>query len=262
MEAIDYSNGGEDRKDKNYFTYFLSKDRKAMQMVTFLEEPSGTAFVNSAYAADYTDRFPKVYGKKLGVLLSNADATKNTPVEDLVTTSLDIVTTTGSYIAYVSEDTQIVGTGTLLREMIPNGSCKRIKETWGGSTNGIYDIQPSGSTEKKAYCNMEEAGGGWTLVARSKSGVVWTLSLATATWSVSDLDKLYSLGTSGLIYKEGMFASYTTGRSIDGTNYKTMETTNVSPTWFPTHALTATGITWGTPGDGYNGKAGGMIFVK
>lgn len=76
---------------------------------------------------------------------------------------------TGSYIAYISDDTQIAGTGILLKEMIPNGSCKRIKETGGGSLNGIYDILPSGTTEKKAYCNMEEAGGGWTLVARSKT---------------------------------------------------------------------------------------------
>lgn len=262
LEAIDYSNGGEDPKDKNYFTYFLSKDRKSMQILTFLEEPSTSAFINSAYAVDYTDRFPKVYGKKLGVLLSNADATKNTPAEDLGLTTIDVVLTTGStgsYIAYISDDTQITGTGTLLKEMIPNGSCKRIKETGGGSTNGIYDIQPSGTTEKKAYCNMEEAGGGWTLIARSKSGVTGTLALATATGSVSNLDTLYSLGTSGLLYTKWMFASYISGRSID--NYKTIDTTNVSLSFSP-HTLTATGITGGVSNDGYLGKAGGMIFVK
>ncbi len=56
-----------------------------------------------------------------------------------------------------------------------------------------------------------------------------------------------------------MFASYTTGRSID--NYKTIDTTNVSLSFSP-HTLTATGITGGAANDGYLGKAGGMIFVK
>lgn len=65
LEAIDYSNGGEDPKDKTPFTYYLNQDRKSMQILTFLEEPSTSAFLSSAYAVDYTDRFPKVYGKKL-----------------------------------------------------------------------------------------------------------------------------------------------------------------------------------------------------
>jgi hypothetical protein len=79
--------------------------------------------------------------------------------------------------------------------MIPDGSCNRIKQVGGGSGNGIYTINPSGSGAKDAYCNMETSGGGWTLVARSAPGGVGTFALATATGSVTSTALPYMLGT-------------------------------------------------------------------
>ena len=68
LETIDYTNGGKDPKDESYFTYYLTKDRKSLQLLAFMEE---TAAVNSifqgykSHAADYRNRFPVVYGDEL-----------------------------------------------------------------------------------------------------------------------------------------------------------------------------------------------------
>ena len=66
LETIDYTNGGRDPKDDSYFTYMLSRDRKALQLLAFMEE-SVAYFPLTAitYAVDYLDRYPVTYGHKL-----------------------------------------------------------------------------------------------------------------------------------------------------------------------------------------------------
>jgi hypothetical protein len=54
--------------------------------------------------------------------------------------------------------------------MVPSLDCKRIKDFFPSLENGIYKINPIGSSPKNVYCDMTIDGGGWTLVARSVEG--------------------------------------------------------------------------------------------
>ncbi|MDQ7022519.1 MAG: hypothetical protein Q9M97_03155 [Candidatus Gracilibacteria bacterium] len=90
LETIEYTESGLDPKDKNYFSYYLTKNKKYFQLLAFLEEPSedvvvilrapdkGLGFFKTN-ATDYTDRFPKTTGKKLGILTD----INNTPIQEL-----------------------------------------------------------------------------------------------------------------------------------------------------------------------------------
>lgn len=66
MQAIDYNDGGLDPKDKQPFTYIVGKDRKSLQLLALMEESRAVStFLTATYAADYKNRYPKVYGSKL-----------------------------------------------------------------------------------------------------------------------------------------------------------------------------------------------------
>ena len=96
LETIDYTNGGADPKDDSYYTYYLSKNRSSMQLMALMEEEQSVAQNSSfnplltgeiqsqVFAVDYTDRFPKVYGGKLGVLTQE---TTNAPINKIDTIS-------------------------------------------------------------------------------------------------------------------------------------------------------------------------------
>lgn len=268
LETIDFANGGLDPKDDTYFTYYLTSDRNTFQVMGMMEEIASVSLrnTNDAYAVDYTQRFPKVYGRQLGVLTSNSGTLINTPADKVATTGIDLFTTTGSFIANLSDTSKVTGTGVELRKALTNGSCLRLKESGLSSGNGVYTINPRGTGTIQAYCEMEEEGGGWTLVARSVSGGVGGFTLATTSGSVSTGTTLaYTMNATPavLLYSNTMFASYTSGFKID--SYKT--TTSSSGTLTATgstgvaHTLTVSSITWGSAGDGFNGKQG-MLFVK
>ncbi len=80
LETIDFSNGGKDPKDDSYFTYYLTKDRKKMQLLAYMEENQTASLLNQSYAADYENRYPKVYGQKLWVLIWAND---NIPLQEI-----------------------------------------------------------------------------------------------------------------------------------------------------------------------------------
>ena len=135
LETIDYTNGGTDPKDDSYYTYYLTKDRKSIQLMALMEEQSSVAYTdqtrtfnpwklantltntltNNTYAADYSDRFPKVYWRKLWTL---TQVDTNTPIEQLSqyqSTPFDVVTESSTFIAHISDDEKLEGTGSTLQ---------------------------------------------------------------------------------------------------------------------------------------------------
>ena len=42
LETIDFTNGGKDPKDDSYYTYYLTKERNKLQLLTFLEEQTAS----------------------------------------------------------------------------------------------------------------------------------------------------------------------------------------------------------------------------
>jgi len=67
LETIDYTNGGKDPKDDEYYSYYISKNRKYFQLMAMMEEAESVISFqnNNLYAVNYEDRYPRVYGKKL-----------------------------------------------------------------------------------------------------------------------------------------------------------------------------------------------------
>ncbi len=126
LETIEYTESWLDPKDKNYFSYYLTRNKKYFQLLTFLEEESedvlalnvGAPFMGALNATDYTERFPRVTGKKLWILL---DSDKNPIQENSVITAswyLNISDLGGNnYISYISNTGKITGSGTSLSKL-------------------------------------------------------------------------------------------------------------------------------------------------
>jgi len=215
LDTIDYGNGGRDPKDNTYFTYYLDKDRNTFQLLALLEEVPTASIIPQSYAADYTNRFIKVYGKKLWVLTT---ATTNVPIQEVTgVTTLDIVSTTDIYVANITNTEALEWNGTVLRRSIANSSCKRIKEVWKAKGNGIYTINPAGLGEMSAYCEMENAWGGWTLVGRSESGSSGSIWWGTSAWAVNIDTAHYSMWSrvTGIDFTEIMVGRYSINKIID-----------------------------------------------
>lgn len=164
LQAIEVRDGGKDPKDGTPFTYYVSKDRKTVQLLAYQEEiPQPLWFLPTAYARDYSTAYPVVRGASLGALI---DVATNAPIEQVATIQtagfLDIATTTNQYIAVFTNSKKITGTGVALIDTISNRSCRRILETGGSYGDGIYSINPTGTGNIDVYCDMTTEWGGRT----------------------------------------------------------------------------------------------------
>ncbi|PID86558.1 hypothetical protein CSB08_00045 [Candidatus Gracilibacteria bacterium] len=83
LRDINYKKGGKDPLDNQYFTYYLTKNRKHSQMLALLEAEQ-VAFNGTtqtyADAGKYEDRIIHVFGKQLGVLTEDLT---NTPIQEV-----------------------------------------------------------------------------------------------------------------------------------------------------------------------------------
>jgi len=254
LQTIDYSTTARDPKDNSPFVYYLGTDRRNFQLMAFMEEQKAlTSFSSQVYAAN-SNRFAKSYGRRMGILLQDIT---NIPLHRVAWAVPDLSTLTW-YTAYLSDSDTIswVSAGDL-RASSPIASCKRRREAFWASGNGIYSINPAG-TEFDVYCEMNEQGGGWTLVARSTTGWSGSFTAGTALWDLTNLNSSYNLDVSAIDFTQVMLASYQNIRNIN--IYKTTAGTSVSYA-VDGYTLGQWWITWGTAWDGYNGEQG-MIFVK
>jgi len=86
LETIDYTNWGKDPKDDSYFTYYVSKDRKNIQLLTFMEEADSWTlaykdiFSTNVVFSDFSSRFPAVYWENLWVIIREE---WNIPLQDI-----------------------------------------------------------------------------------------------------------------------------------------------------------------------------------
>ena len=158
LETIDFTKGWVDPRDKSYFSYYLTSDRKKFQLLAFLEEDanitSNLNITNSVQAVDYSNRIPTTYGRKLWILTDS----NNTPIQEISDIKgnwgLDISTTTETYKAHISDTKIVEWDSTELVQLNWNSSCARIKEVNGSSTSWVYKISIDGINQTSLYCNM------------------------------------------------------------------------------------------------------------
>lgn len=157
LSKIWYNKWWLDPKDEQYFTYFLSKDKKNTQLMSFLEDSWNKQltlnFVDKTYAADYKDRYPTVVWKKLWILI---EKTTNKPIQEVsqIVSSwyIDIVETNNYYNAYFTDNDFISWTWVVLYQVNPTSTCKRIFDVVSNKFDWEFIINPYW-TNINIYCN-------------------------------------------------------------------------------------------------------------
>lgn len=172
LNTIWYQDEWKDPKDEEYFTYYLTKDLRRAQIMTLLEDELTVSydFINQANALDYSDRVVKVYGNKLWIL---TESWTNVPIQalDTIISSwwLDIVKTTSTYTAYLTDDNKITWTWYILAYIWYWWwkNCKEIlsNDSWKKWLDWVYYINPTWTGSFQVYCDMTTDWWGWTLVA-------------------------------------------------------------------------------------------------
>lgn len=172
IDTIGYTTEGVDPKDKEYFWYYLSRDKKLFQLMAFLEEDnSSSVFSNSiknSNAIEYDERYIYVDWDNLWILTWTWNVPVN-KIDSLELNGLNIENTMDIYNANLKNNQSITGSGSKLA-VIPalilnkwkSFTCKSIKESW-IDTDWIYEVYIWGSAVS-VYCDMTTDWGWWTLI--------------------------------------------------------------------------------------------------
>ena len=138
LETIEYTESWLDPKYKEYFSYYLTKNKKYFQLMAFLEEENKDVLamnnLNKLNATDYSDKYPFVKWKKLWMLTDE----NNTPIQKVsaIIGSWSIDTKTATwYIANVDNWKQLTW-----REI---SGLKEIAQLWWIEQNLVawYDFE-------------------------------------------------------------------------------------------------------------------------
>ncbi len=128
IETIWYTSEGKDPKDNTYFSYYLTKDRKYFQLLSFLEDQPETISklnnlnklnklnnLKTTQAIDYENRYPYVYWKKLWILTTDS----NEPIQEIHSGSLDIsnVWNTKIYKSYLKTNELLIWNWTIFKDL-------------------------------------------------------------------------------------------------------------------------------------------------
>jgi prepilin-type N-terminal cleavage/methylation domain-containing protein len=195
LETIDFTKGGKDPKDDQYFSYYLTKDRKYFQLMAFLEEEENITahhrLITTTNAVDYSDRFPVVYWKKLWIL---TDVT-NRPIQEIsiVTTAwlVDFDGTGTEFVWHIDwSKTQTWNSISMIQPAVSHmvwkwhTDCKNIieRKSISSAIDGVYWINPTWVEDRKVYCDMTTDWGWWTyFMYYDSSSNTWSDFFETAT---------------------------------------------------------------------------------
>ncbi len=164
--------------------------------------------IGQVYASvDYSERYPKVIGKKLWILTDE----ENTPIQEIssiqTATLLDVGTATGTYIAHLGKDDTIEWTGAILPQINPEASCKRILQMGKSNWDGVYTINPTWTWAFQVYCDMTTDWGGWTLVLKA-DGTKTTFNYSSSHWTTNSVLNEESSNFDTIEFKSRLYNIY------------------------------------------------------
>ncbi len=186
MKAIWYDGGGLDPEYDVPYTYMLTHTGRDFQLMWYIWDSKLLTFLPSTHAdtIDYINMFPKVVWSPLGIMLEKNTQIPLNKLTNIVWNSYDIVTWTETTLSYFSDTQFLDSTFDDLTEMIPNQSCKRIKDLGKAWESWKYLISPNGSSTLQVYCDMDIEWGGWTFAGHVDGGsAISEISFASAVWT-------------------------------------------------------------------------------
>ncbi len=150
-----------------YYTYFLTKDLRNSGVMGFLENNS-TAWIfwvlSKTYAIDYTERYPIIFWKKLGIIVDE----NNTPIQEIPAIqsswSLELSTLTSNYTAFFDNNTKITNSWYSMDVLywtttvwIIWNSCEQYIEEYGWKMlRSWYYLINSSTWITETYCEMSD----------------------------------------------------------------------------------------------------------
>jgi len=211
LESIKYSDGWLDPKTKKPYSYFMSKDRKWVQLLWYFEEKAvwSIPLPSSSLAEDeYSNLTPQVFWDEIGILI---DESSYAPLQEMnemdLSGSINILSYTWSLISFANNDIISSGSGVNLISIVPNTSCKNILNTFPGAESWLYKINTTNNTKKEVYCDMETDGGWWTFWAYiSANASVYDVFFDAEAWTYDSLrgsaPETYSINLANLYHTE------------------------------------------------------------